>query len=274
MKESFSPHNSEDNQVVELRNDSNDDNDQAKNDDKLKIERGLIDESDYNRSIKVILLGDSSVGKSSIIQRLCFKDNQLSPPATISIENYNYLVKVNDYIIRMNIWDTAGQEKYDSIVKKYYENADFGIYVYSIDDDKSFERIKTWFSLSNDNNNNEMTSILLGNKKDLGNDKRKISFEIGKQLAEEYRFYLFKEISCLDKSEEERKNIVDVFDKIAIYYYNLHKERALTLEEDSLMEYEASKSFIEMSRKISIKENEEKKAKKAKKIDNKKKKCC
>ena len=274
MKESFSPHNSEDNQVVELRNDSNDDNDQAKNDDKLKIERGLIDESDYNRSIKVILLGDSSVGKSSIIQRLCFKDIEVSPPATISIENYNYLIKVNDYIIRMNIWDTAGQEKYDSIVKKYYENADFGIYVYSIDDDKSFERIKTWFSLSNDNNNNEMTSILLGNKKDLGNDKRKISFEIGKQLAEEYRFYLFKEISCLDKSEEERKNIVDVFDKIAIYYYNLHKERALTLEEDSLMEYEASKSFIEMSRKISIKENEEKKAKKAKKIDNKKKKCC
>lgn len=274
MKESFSPHNSEDNQVVELKNDSNDDNDQEKNDDKLKIERGLIDESDYNRSIKVILLGDSSVGKSSIIQRLCFKDIEVSPPATISIENYNYLIKVNDYIIRMNIWDTAGQEKYDSIVKKYYENADFGIYVYSIDDDKSFERIKTWFSLSNDNNNNEMTSILLGNKKDLGNDKRKISFEIGKQLADEYRFYLFKEISCLDKSEEERKNIVDVFDKIAIYYYNLHKERALTLEEDSLMEYEASKSFIEMSRKISIKENEEKKAKKAKKIDNKKKKCC
>lgn len=271
MKESCSSYNSENNQVVELRNDSNDDNDQEKNDDKLKIERGLIDESDYNRSIKVILLGDSSVGKSSIIQRLCFKDIEVSPPATISIENYNYLIKVNDYIIRMNIWDTAGQEKYDSIVKKYYENADFGIYVYSIDDDKSFERIKTWFSLSNDNNNNEMTSILLGNKKDLGNDKRKISFEIGKQLAEEYRFYLFKEISCLDKSEEERKNIVDVFDKIAIYYYNLHKERALTLEEDSLMEYEASKSFIEMSRKISIKENEEKKAKK---IDNKKKKCC
>ena len=271
MKESFSPHNSEDNQVVELKNDSNDDTDQEKNDDKLKIERGLIDESDYNRSIKVILLGDSSVGKSSIIQRLCFKDIEVSPPATISIENYNYLIKVNDYIIRMNIWDTAGQEKYDSIVKKYYENADFGIYVYSIDDDKSFERIKTWFSLSNDNNNNEMTSILLGNKKDLKEDKRKVTFEKGKKLAEEYQFYLFKEISCLDKSEEERKNIVDVFDAIAIYYYKLHKNRSLTLDEDSLMEYEASKSFIEMSRKISIKENEEKKAKK---IDNKKKKCC
>lgn len=63
MKESCSSYNSENNQVVELRNDSNDDNDQEKNDDKLKIERGLIDESDYNRSIKVILLGDSSVGK-------------------------------------------------------------------------------------------------------------------------------------------------------------------------------------------------------------------
>jgi small GTP-binding protein len=275
MKESFSSCNSEDNQVIELKNDYNDNNNQSKNEDILDIERGLQDESEYNRSIKVIFLGDSSVGKSSIIQRICFKDNQVSPPATISIENYNYLVKVNDYIIRMNIWDNAGQEKYDSIVKKYYENADFGIYVYSIDDEKSFERIKVWLSISNDNNqkvnNNEMTCILLGNKKDLEKDKRKITFEKGKQLAEKYHFYLFKEISCLDQSEEERKNIVDVFDEIAKYYYKLHKERALTLEEDSIMEYEASKSFIEMSRKISIKENEEKNAKN---IKNKKKKCC
>ena len=275
MKESFSSYNSEDNQVVELKNDSNDNINQSNNEDKIIIERGLIDESDYNRSIKVILLGDSSVGKSSIIQRLCFKDNHFSPPATISIENYNYLVKVNDYIIRMNIWDTAGQEKYDSLVKKYYENADFGIYVYSIDDDNSFERIKTWFSISNENNNkannNGMTSILLGNKKDLKEDKRKVTFEKGKQLAESYQFYLFKEISCLDKSEEERKNIVDVFDEIAIYYYKLHKNRALTLEEDSLMEYEASKSFIEMTRKISLRENEKKNANK---IEKKKKKCC
>ena len=114
MKESFSSYNSEDNQVVELKNDSNDNINQSNNEDKIIIERGLQDESEYNRSIKVILLGDSSVGKSSIIQRLCFKDNHFSPPATISIENYNYLVKVNDYIIRMNIWDTAGQEKYDN----------------------------------------------------------------------------------------------------------------------------------------------------------------
>ena len=260
-----------DNQDIEQNNDSNDNNNPEKNEEQLIIERGLQDESEYNRSIKVILLGDSSVGKSSIIQRVCFKDEIVSPPATISIENYNYLVKINDYIIRMNIWDTAGQEKYDSIVKKYYENADFGIYVYSIDDEKSFERIKTWFSVSNDNNNkidnNGMTSILLGNKKDLGEDKRKISFEKGKQLAEEYKFYLFKEISCLDKSEEERKNIVEIFDVIAIYYYKLHKNRALTLEDDSIMEYEASKSFIELSKNATVKEKEGKK-------EEKKKKCC
>ena len=175
------------------------------------------------------------------------------------------MVKVNDYIIRMNIWDTAGQEKYDSIVKKYYENADFGIYVYSIDEERSFQRIKTWLSVSNDNNikvnNNGMQRILLGNKKDLGKDKRKITLEQGQQLSNEYKFYLFKEISCLDKSEEEKKNIIDVFDEIALYYYKLHALRALTLEEESMMEYEASKSFIELSKEVSKKENEEKREK-------------
>ena len=236
------------------------------------IERGLADESIYHKSIKVIVLGDSSVGKSSIIRRLCFKDFHDAIPTTISIEHYNYLVKVNDFIVRMQIWDTAGQEKYNSIIKKYYESTDFGIYVYSIEDKQSFDRIKDWVYNANENNaktgNNEMKNILLGNKKDLGDEKRKITFEQGEALAKEYKFCLFKEISCKLQTEEEINNILDVFDTIAKYFYKSNRDRKSTVDSDSL-NYEASNSFIELSKTVK-KLNKEKE----KQQQKKKKGCC
>ena len=83
----------------------------------------------YNKSLKIILLGDSMVGKSSIINRLCndsFDENIVS---TISLEYFNYFIKINDLTIRLQIWDTAGQEKYNSIVSRYYQNTDYTILV-------------------------------------------------------------------------------------------------------------------------------------------------
>ena len=232
----------------------------------LKIIRGLENESIYHKSIKVILLGDSSVGKSSIIRRLCFKDYQKALPTTISIELYNYLVKVNDYIIRMQIWDTAGQEKYYSIVKKYYESTDFGIYVYSIDNIQNFYKIKDWISEVKENNaktgNNEMKSILLANKKDLNDENRKISFEQGEALSKEYNFYLFKEISCKTQTEEEINNILDVFDTIAKYYYYKSNRESISASSNDSMNYEASNSFIQLAKDVKKLKKEKKKEKK------------
>ena len=134
------------------------------------IQRNLNEDSTYDKSIKVILLGDSMVGKSSVINRLCNQTFDESIGPTICIEHYNYLIKVNDYTIRMQIWDTAGQEKYNSIINKYYANTDLAIYVYSIDNLESFHRIKDWMLCCEEKNaekeNNETKNILLGNKKD------------------------------------------------------------------------------------------------------------
>ena len=216
------------------------------------IERDIKNETKYDKSIKIILLGDSNVGKSSIINRLCKGKFKERIGATASIEYHNYLIKINDYTIRMKIWDTVGQEKYNSIVTNYYHSTDYGIFVYSIDDFQSFYSLKDWLIEAQQNNTetfNEMKYILLGNKKDLEETNRIVTYDNGKRFAEDNRFMSFKEISCKNDDEE---NIVKVFDEIAIDYYIFKKK--LISDSDTLA-YIASDSIMEMS----IKRKKEKK---------------
>ena len=221
-----------------------------------------IKDDKYDKSLKVILLGDPMVGKSSIIQRICkgvFADN-LSP--TISIEYHNYSIKINnEYTVRLKIWDTAGQEKFNSIVKNYYQSTDFGIYIYSIDDLQSFERIKDFLYEAQENNqkndnNNLVKNILLGNKKDLESN-RKISYFQGEKFANENKFLIFKEISCKSDEEKEVNNILEVFEEIAKYTY---LNRGSTIDSDS-MNYVASNSMIEISKTNKIKNKQKNKKK-------------
>ena len=212
---------------------------------KLTIERNLKDVLKYDKSLKIVLLGESMVGKSSIIHRVCDGKfiEHLSP--TISIEYFNYTTKVNnDLIIRMQIWDTAGQEKFDSIVKQYYQSSDFGIYIYAIDDLQSFDKLKDWVYKAKDNNTNEMKGILLGNKSDLESN-RKVSFYEGENFAKENKFVLFKEISC--KNDNDSEKILEVFDEISKITYT--KGRTSVLDNES-MNYEATNSMKALNKKM------------------------
>ena len=241
--------------------------DNVKDDDHYEIQRNLNIDSVYDKSIKVILLGDSMVGKSSIICRLCKEVFDQSIAPTISIEYYNYLIKINDFTVRMQIWDTAGQEKFNSIIKNYYQNTDFAIFVYSIDNLNSFQRIKDWMSYAQENNansdNREMKNILLGNKRDLDDSERKVSHDEGENFSKNNNFILFREISCKNEDEDELNNFLGVFDEIAKSCY-IDKRRSSTLESDSLS-YVASKSMIDM---MEYSQRSKKKKKK------KERKCC
>ena len=214
-------------------------------DQNITIERNLKDITKYDKSLKIVLLGETMVGKSSIVHRVCegkFIDH-LSP--TISIEYFNYTVRVNkDLIIRMQIWDTAGQEKFDSIVKQYYQSSDFGIYIYSIDDLHSFEKLKDWLCKAKDNNSNEMKGILIGNKSDLESN-RKVSTYEGENFAKENNFVLFKEISCKDDNDTDK--ILEIFDEISKIIYN--KGRISNTDNES-MNYVASNSMRALNKKM------------------------
>ena len=110
----------------------------------IKIERLDDNLNDYDKSIKVILLGDSNVGKSSIIERMKKDAFNINQRTTISLEHHNLIIKIDSYILRIQIWDTAGQEKFNSITSTYFKSTDVVIFVYSINNRNSFERI-IWY---------------------------------------------------------------------------------------------------------------------------------
>ena len=214
-------------------------------DQKLIVERNLKDITKYDKSLKIVLLGESMVGKSSIVHRICDSKfiEHLSP--TIIIEYFNYITRVNkDLIIRMQIWDTAGQEKFDSIVKQYYQSSDFGICIYAIDDLQSFDKLKDWVYKAKDNNSNDIKCILLGNKSDLESNRKISSYE-GENFAKENKFVLFREISC--KNDNDSEKILEVFVEISKITYL--RGRTSNLDSEN-MNYEASNSMRELNKRL------------------------
>ena len=130
--------------------------------EKENIERNLPECEQYDKSIKVIILGDSNVGKSWLVNCL-INDKFVELSSTLSIEYHSYITSINGYKIRMQIWDTAGQEKFNSLVTNYYKGSDVAIFVYSIDTEKSFKNIEKWYKILKENNKNSL-NILIGNK--------------------------------------------------------------------------------------------------------------
>ena len=233
------------------------------------IKRNLAECEQYDKSLKVIILGDSSVGKSSLINRI--KHNKFQElPSTLSIEYHSYIISVNNYTLRMQLWDTAGQEKFNAIISNYYKGTDVGIFLYSIDNEKSFNNVEHWFKNLKENNENTL-NILIGNKRDKENEEggRVVKYETAEKFAEDNKFYAFREISCKSKEPDELDNILEIFDEIGKYFYEQNKENKNKNENNADINYQVTESMIALGKKHKIKEEEN-----AHNNKNKKKKCC
>jgi len=231
------------------------------------IKRNLAECEQYDKSLKVIVLGDSAVGKSSLINRI--KNNKFHElPSTLSIEYHSYITSVNNYTLRMQIWDTAGQEKFNAIINNYYKGTDVGIFLYSIDNEKSFINVENWFKNLKENNINTL-NILIGNKRDKENEEggRVITYERAEKFAEDNKFFAFREISCKSKEQDELNNILEIFDDIGKYFYEQNKENKNKIENNADINYQVTESMIALGKKHKIKEEENAQNKK-------KKKCC
>ena len=226
--------------------------------EKLNIERNLVESELYDSSIKVIILGDSYVGKSSLINRL-INNKFVELSSTLSIEYHTYIISINDYKIRMQLWDTAGQEKYNSIISNYYKGTDVAIFVYSIDKQETFENIQMWFKHLKENNEDSL-NILIGNKLDMEKEgARVVSYENAENFARDNNFFLIREISCKSKEAYEIEDIYEVFDEIGKYFYEKSKDRNNNADSIS---YKVSDSMRTLGEKHRIKKENEKKKKK------------
>ena len=146
-------------------------------------------DEEYDMIFKVVLIGDSGVGKTNILSRYVRDDFSIETKSTVGVEFGSKVLKVNNTSIKIQIWDTAGQERYKSITKAYYKGAKGAFVVYDITRKETFSSVEKWVDELKNNGDEGVCIILLGNKCDL-EDQRQVSTEEAMRKSELYKIAL------------------------------------------------------------------------------------
>ncbi|KAK9452904.1 ras family-domain-containing protein [Dipodascopsis uninucleata] len=162
----------------------------------------------YDILIKLLLIGDSGVGKSCLLLR--FSEDSFTPSfiTTIGIDFKIRTIDLDGKRIKMQIWDTAGQERFRTITTAYYRGAMGILLVYDVTDEKSFNNIRNWFSNVEQHASEGVNKLLIGNKCDW-EEKRAVSAEQGKALANELG------IPFIEASAKANINVEEAFISLA-----------------------------------------------------------
>ena len=161
----------------------------------------------YDLLYKIIIIGDSCVGKSNILSRYLKDEFREDSKSTVGVELGTKFLKIKGTGAKLQIWDTAGQERYRSITSSYYKGSHGCFIVYDITSESSFENVDKWFEQAQKEASKEVSIILVGNKCDLENE-RKISKEKGEEKAKNLNCPFF-ETSALSKIK-----IDDIFNEM------------------------------------------------------------
>ena len=171
----------------------------------LKIEFLPEDYPQYDLSFKLIFIGDSSVGKSCLTAKAVKNNFEEYYQATVGFEFLTFNMKVNDKVIKLQIWDTCGQEIYKSLISNFYRNSSLAVLVYAIDNKESFNHVENWLNDLKSQANPDVRIFLVGNKADLEED-RKINKEEGEKYKEDQHLDLFMETSA--KTGHNARNVL------------------------------------------------------------------
>lgn len=150
---------------------------------------------------KIVLIGDSAVGKSNLLSRFARDEFDLNAKATIGVEFQTQGVEIEGKEVKAQIWDTAGQERFRAVTSAYYRGAVGALIVYDISRRTTFDSVKRWLEELNTHCDTTVARMLVGNKCDLDNI-REVTKEEGKSLAEEEGLF-FMETSALDSTNVE-----------------------------------------------------------------------
>ena len=165
--------------------------------------------SDLNENVyKLLLLGDSTVGKTCFLIKYTDQSFQDIHMATIGLDYRVKTMKLkNNKEVKIQIWDTAGQDRFRSITKNYYKGSHGIILIYDITNRRTFENVQKWISQIREETSQNVVIYLIGNKIDM-KEERKVSTEEGKKLADELG------LPFMETSAKEGININEVFDDI------------------------------------------------------------
>ncbi|RHY63140.1 hypothetical protein DYB34_009480 [Aphanomyces astaci] len=162
----------------------------------------------YAYLFKYIIIGDTGVGKSCLL--LQFTDKRFQPvhDLTIGVEFGARMINIDSKQIKLQIWDTAGQESFRSITRSYYRGAAGALLVYDITRRETFNHLTRWLEEARQNSNSNMAIMLIGNKSDLEH-RRAVSYKEGEQFAKE------NGLIFLETSAKTAANVEDAFIKTA-----------------------------------------------------------
>ena len=184
------------------------------------------DYTNFDLSYKLIVIGDSGVGKSCLTNNAVKNIFEDRYNATVGFEFYTFNVKICEKVIKLQIWDTCGQELYRSLITNFYRNSSLAIMVYAINAKETFENVEMWLRELRTHSNPDAKVFLIGNKVDLENE-REVTKEQGEKFYKENKLNLFMEASA-----KTGLNTQNIFLKAAEVLYDDHLKYLKEKKED------------------------------------------
>ena len=159
--------------------------------EKFSFERITDSNSNYNFIFRISLVGDCNVGKTSLITRFCDNIYKESSMNTIGVDFRVIDLKYNDELIKLHIYDTAGQERFRSMATGYFKTTHGFMFIYDITKKSTFENLQTWIDIAMNNSNTFGINFLVGNKCDK-KEERKVTQNEAEQFAKEKNLIFFE----------------------------------------------------------------------------------
>ncbi|KAI3509301.1 hypothetical protein L1887_24475 [Cichorium endivia] len=179
-------------------------------------------DDEYDYLFKVVLIGDSGVGKSNLLSRFTRNEFCLESKSTIGVEFATRTLQVEEKTVKAQIWDTAGQERYRAITSAYYRGALGALLVYDTTKPTTFENISRWLKELRDHADSNIVIMLIGNKTDLKH-LRAVTTEDAQTFAEK------EGLSFIETSALEAVNVEKAFQTILGEIYRIISKKSLAV---------------------------------------------
>ncbi|WCJ18639.1 RAB GTPase 11C [Euphorbia peplus] len=194
-------------------------------------------DEEYDYLFKVVLIGDSGVGKSNLLSRFTRNEFCLESKSTIGVEFATRTLQVEGRTVKAQIWDTAGQERYRAITSAYYRGALGALLVYDVTKPTTFDNVSRWLKELRDHADANIVIMLIGNKTDLKH-LRAVATEDAQSYAER------EGLSFIETSALEATNVERAFQTILSEIYRIISKKSISSEETAPANIKEGKTIV------------------------------